>query len=84
MLTAAVLKAQAAELVPSHLCEDRHQASRAIYFAQDRIRLSRQIAEKQKIESEYGLNRVRLIQHEEANTEYGIGSRGSVRVGTGF
>ena len=36
------------------------------------------------IESEYGPNRVRLIQHEEANTKYSIGGRGSVRVGTGF
>ena len=38
----------------------------------------------EKIESEYVPSRVRLIKHEEANTEYGIGSRGSVRVGTGF
>src|SRR5437867_2919468 len=47
------------------------------------LRLSRQFTEKRKIESEYAPSRVRLIKHEEDNTIHGIGSRGSVRVGTG-
>jgi hypothetical protein len=50
----------------------------------DALLLSRQTAEKREIESEYECILVRLRPYEEANTEYGIGSRGSVRVGTGF
>ena len=48
------------------------------------FRLSRQITEKRKMRSEYAARRIRLSKNEEANTKYGIGSRGSIRVGTGF
>src|SRR6202011_3503852 len=37
-----------------------------------------------QIKSEYVLAALRLSINEEVNTQYGIGSRGSVRVGTGF
>ena len=36
------------------------------------------------MKSEYAARRLRLSINEEGNTQYGIGSRGSVRVGTGF
>jgi len=36
------------------------------------------------MKSEYARALPRLSINEEVNTQYGIGSRGSVRVGTGF
>jgi hypothetical protein len=36
------------------------------------------------MKSEYARVALRLSINEEANTKHGIGSRGSVRVGTGF
>ena len=36
------------------------------------------------MKSEYARPAPRLNTNEEANTQYGIGSRGSVRVGAGF
>ncbi len=36
------------------------------------------------MKSEYAARELRLSLNEEANTIHGIGSRGSVRVGTGF
>jgi hypothetical protein len=36
------------------------------------------------MKSEYARPALRLNINEEANTNHGIGSRGSVRVGTGF
>ena len=36
------------------------------------------------MKSEYARAALRLSINEEASTKYGIGSRGSVRVGTGF
>ena len=36
------------------------------------------------MKSEYARAAPRLRLNEEVNTQYGIGSRGSIRVGTGF
>ena len=69
-----------ASSVPSRLFVRQRISSRAI----SAYRLSRQFAEKRKIKSEYARVALRLSLNEEANTQYGIGSRGSVRVGTGF
>ena len=43
-----------------------------------------QIAEKRFNQIRISRAPVRLSINEEANTKYGIGSRGTVRVGTGF
>ena len=59
-----------------------------ILFHKTKARLARAVdflgKSQKKNKSECAAKIVRLIKYEEANTEYGIGSRGSVRVGTGY